>query len=57
MAYSDRFPIMAAAAIEKQEEKVEEEEEGFKGKNAFLNTHKGLWKTWVLRRLWCFQGH
>ena len=57
MAYSDRFPSMAAAAIEKQEEKVEEEEEGFKGKNAFLNTHKGLWKTWVLRRLWCFQGH
>ena len=49
---------MAAAAIEKQEEKVEkEEEEGFKGKNAFPNSHKGLWKTWVLRRLWCFQGH
>ena len=48
---------MAAAVIEKQEEKVEkEEEEGFKEKNPFPNSHKGLWKTWILRRLWCFQG-
>ena len=48
---------MAVAVIEKQEEKVEkEEEEGFEGKNPFPNSHKGSWKMWILKRLWHSQG-